>query len=519
MSASIPVPARERTASVSASDPPSSIPIPANTRGIPASSFGPQSPGAGTSPRGYSASFSTSPSASHLRGNSLGSAFHGIARQLTAFLPPNYTLSEEPEDQEKRQGTTKILLLENINLDAAEFLKKQGYEVDHVTKAYSEEELIAKLPNYQAIGIRSKTKITQRVIDANPQLLVIGCFCIGTNQVDLDHAAKRGIAVFNSPYANSRSVAELVISEIIALSRQIVDRTHEMRAGIWNKLSKNCWEVRGKTLGIVGYGHIGSQLSVLAEAFGMTVIYYDVIPIMPLGTARQVETLGELLSRADFVTLHVPEIQDTIGMMGEAEFAQMKTGSFFINNARGRVVDLSALASALESGHLAGAAVDVFPKEPGANGPGFNETLGEFIPRLRNVPNLILTPHIGGSTEEAQRAIGSEVSTALARYLNYGTSLGAVNFPEVDLRAITTSDERHIRVCHVHRNEPGVLRGINNILADHNIEKQYSDSKGDIAYLMADISGVGEEEVVGIYNAIKNTRANILTRLLCEWLR
>ncbi|WVW80936.1 phosphoglycerate dehydrogenase [Kwoniella bestiolae CBS 10118] len=512
MSSSVPVPGR-RT-SVSASDPPNFIPIPTNTRGIPTTSFGAQSPPSSTAAGGLSGSFSTSPSASsHMRAGSasVGSVFHGMARQLTAFLPVTYPLEEEPE---KRQGKTKVLLLENINLDAAQFLKDQGFEVDHVTKAWSEEELISKLPHYQAIGIRSKTKITQKVIDANPQLLVIGCFCIGTNQVDLEHAARRGIAVFNSPYANSRSVAELVISEIIALSRQIVDRTHEMRAGIWNKISKNCWEIRGKTLGIVGYGHIGSQLSVLAESFGMQVVYYDVIPIMPLGSARQVDSLDELLSKADFVTLHVPEIPDTINMIGEAQFAQMKTGSFFINNARGKVVDLAALAAALESKHLAGAAVDVFPKEPGSNGPGFNDALGDFIPRLRNCSNLILTPHIGGSTEEAQRAIGSEVSNALYRYLTYGTSLGSVNFPEVDLRAITTNDERHIRVCHVHRNEPGVLKSINNILADHNIEKQFTDSKGDIAYLMADISGVGQEEVEGIYNGIKNTRANILTRLL-----
>jgi D-3-phosphoglycerate dehydrogenase len=311
-------------------------------------------------------------------------------------------------------------------------------------------------------------------------------------------------------------VAELVISEIVALSRQLVDRSTEMHQGIWQKVSKGCWEIRGKTLGIVGYGHIGSQLSVLAEAFGMTVIYYDVIPIMPLGSARQVETLEDLLRNADFVTLHVPEIPDTIGMMGSEQFGQMKQGAYFINNARGKVVDLSAMADALESKQLAGAAVDVFPKEPGSNGPGFSENLGDFIPRLHRAKNLILTPHIGGSTEEAQRAIGSEVANALTRYLNYGTTLGAVNYPEVDLRAITTQDERHIRICHVHRNEPGVLRRINEILGSHNIEKQFSDSKGDIAYLMADISNVGEEEVEEIYNSIRKTPANILTRLLCK---
>lgn len=456
---------------------------------------------------------SSSPSTS-TRGRS-GSTLT-FARQLTAFLPSTYPLNEESEEN-KKHGTIKVLLLENINVDAAEFLKKQGYEVDYQTRAFSEEELLQKLPEYHAVGIRSKTKITAKVIDACPQLLVIGCFCIGTNQVDLTHASRKGIPVFNSPFSNSRSVAELVIAEIVSLSRQLFDRSSEMHAGRWQKVSKGCWEIRGKTLGIVGYGHIGSQLSVLAEAFGMSVIYYDVVPIMPLGSARQVESLQEMLGKADFVTLHVPEIPDTIGMIGATEFSQMKQGAYFINNARGKVVDLGALADALESGQLAGAAVDVFPKEPGSNGPGFNDSLGDFIPRLCAAKNLILTPHIGGSTEEAQRAIGSEVTTALVRYLNYGTTVGAVNFAEVDLRAITTQDERHIRVCHVHRNEPGVLRRINEILSEHNIEKQFSDSKGDIAYLLADISDVGEEEVETIYNRISKTPANILTRLLCEF--
>jgi D-3-phosphoglycerate dehydrogenase len=457
---------------------------------------------------------STSPGAAGSFGGRSLKAF-GTARQLQAFLPAAFpAFPEEEGTATPRTGKIKILLLENISLEAAQFLKNAGYEVDHFTKAFSEAELLDKLPGYHAVGIRSKTKITAKVVEKCSQLLVIGCFCIGTNQVDLETAAKHGIAVFNSPFSNSRSVAELVISEIIALSRQLVDRASEMRAGIWNKVSKACWEVRGKTLGIVGYGHIGSQLSVLAESFGMNVIYYDVIPIMPLGTARQVETFEQLLSTADFVTLHVPEVPDTIGMMGAAEFAQMKEGAFLINNARGKVVDLPALADALESRHLAGAAVDVFPKEPGSNGPGFNEDLGDFIPRLRKLPNLIMTPHIGGSTEEAQRAIGNEVANALSRYLNYGTSIGSVNFPEVDLRAITADDVRHIRVCHVHRNEPGVLRAINAILGSHNIEKQFSDSKGDVAYLMADISGVGHEEVREIYEAINGTRANILTRLL-----
>ncbi|BEI79613.1 hypothetical protein CcaverHIS002_0101420 [Cutaneotrichosporon cavernicola] len=498
-------PQKIRRPSVTASDPPTTIPIPSNPRGLVESAF------SATSPTQH---LSTSPGAAGSFGGRSLKAF-GSARQLHAFLPATFpAFPEEEGTATPRAGKIKILLLENISLEAAQFLKNAGYEVDHSTKAFSEQELLDKLPAYHAVGIRSKTKITAKVIEKCTQLLAIGCFCIGTNQVDLATAAKHGIAVFNSPFSNSRSVAELVISEIIALSRQLVDRASEMRAGIWNKVSKACWEVRGKTLGIVGYGHIGSQLSVLAESFGMNVIYYDVVPIMPLGTARQVDTLEHLLQTADFVTLHVPEIPDTIGMMGPAEFAQMKEGAFLINNARGKVVDLPALADALESRHLAGAAVDVFPKEPGSNGPGFSEDLGDFIPRLRKLPNLIMTPHIGGSTEEAQRAIGNEVANALSRFLNYGTSIGAVNFPEVDLRAITADDSRHIRVCYVHRNEPGVLRAINAILANHNIEKQFSDSKGDVAYLMADISGVGHEEVREIYEAINGTRANILTRLL-----
>lgn len=254
------------------------------------------------------------------------------------------------------------------------------------------------------------------------------------------------------------------MAEVVCLSRQLTDRAREMREGVWNKVSKGCWEVRGKTLGIVGYGHIGTQLSVLAEAFGMQVIYYDVMPIMPLGSAQQIENFHEFLGQADFVTLHVPELEETKNMIKADEIAHMKDGAYLINNARGTVVDLEALAAALESGKLAGAAVDVFPKEPGANGPTFNDNLNPtFSSRIQKAPNTILTPHIGGSTEEAQRMIGAEVSGALTRYLNYGSSIGAVNFPEVDLRAITAEDDKHIRVCYVHRNEPGTLRAINEV--------------------------------------------------------
>jgi D-3-phosphoglycerate dehydrogenase / 2-oxoglutarate reductase len=327
-------------------------------------------------------------------------------------------------------------------------------------------------------------------------------------------AAKAGVPVFNSPFSNSRSVAELVIAEIVSLSRQLCDRVREMHDGVWNKVSKGCWEIRGKTLGIVGYGHIGSQLSVLAEAFGMRVIFYDVINIMALGSARQVESLEKLLQQADFVTLHVPELPETTGMISSKQLAQMKKGSYLINNARGKVVDIPALIASLKSGQLAGAAIDVFPSEPGSNGPHFDDQLNQWATALRALPNVILTPHIGGSTEEAQQMIGEEVSQALGRYLSYGSTVGAVNFPEVDLRAIAADEKNFVRVCYVHTNTPGVLRQVNEILASHNVEKQFSDSKGDVAYLMADIADVSEEDIQSIHDRINNTRANIITRLL-----
>jgi D-3-phosphoglycerate dehydrogenase len=287
-----------------------------------------------------------------------------------------------------------------------------------------------------------------------------------------------------------------------------------MHNGVWNKVSKGCWEIRGKTLGIVGYGHIGSQLSVLAEAFGMRVVFHDIVPIMPLGSARQVDSLDALLELADFVTLHVPESPETRGMIGAPQLARMKRGAYLINNARGTVVDIPALIAALQSKHLAGAALDVFPAEPRANGPSFDGALNAWADALRALPNIILTPHIGGSTEEAQQMIGEEVSGALERYLLFGTSVGAVNFPEVDLRAITADQRNFVRVCHVHHNIPGVLRRVNEILSDHNVEKQFSDSKGPVAYLMADIADVSEEDVQSIYEQINRTDANIITRLL-----
>ncbi|SOV06703.1 probable 3-phosphoglycerate dehydrogenase [Ustilago sp. UG-2017a] len=478
---------------------------------------------AGFSPPANAGSFSAmmaAQQAAQLLAN--GSAIHPSTSPPTSFSPTRARAASQSVPLSAPRlltpfdtGDIKILLLENVSQGAVKMLKEQGYQVDFNTKSWSEEELIQNIGQYHAIGIRSKTKLTDKVFRAAHKLLVVGCFCIGTNQVDLEAAAKAGVAVFNSPFANSRSVAELVIGEMISLSRHLGDRVNEMRAGTWNKVSKGCYEVRGKVLGIVGYGHIGSQLSVLAEAMGMHVIYYDVVPLMPLGSARQVPTLNELLGSADFVSLHVPELAETKNMIRAEQIKAMKKGSYLINNARGSVVDIPALVEGLKSGHLAGAAVDVFPKEPAASGPGtFSNELNSWASELCQLPNVMLTPHIGGSTEEAQRMIGIEVSDALIRYINVGGSIGAVNFPEVDLRAITEADSRVIRICYVHQNQPGSLRAVNEILGSFNVDKQHSDSHKDVAYLMADISGVSENDVREIYDRISKTNANILTRLL-----
>lgn len=364
----------------------------------------------------------------------------------------------------------KILLLENINQVAVKMLTRQGFEVEVHSKALPEDVLIEKIKEVHAIGIRSKTKLTEKVLSHAKNLLAIGCFCIGTNQVDLEYTSKHAVAVFNSPFSNSRSVAELIIGEIITLSRQLGDRNREMHTGSWNKVSRGCYEIRGKTLGIVGYGHIGSQLSVLAEAMGMNVIFYDVLQLMPLGTARAVSSLDELLQNSDFVTLHVPETTETMNMVREREISLMKPGSFLLNASRGSVVDIHALASALKSGHLAGAAIDVYPQEPLTNGDG-------FMSELQNCPNTILTPHIGGSTEEAQRMIGVEVATAITKCILNGCTFGAVNYPELDLRLVeVTKGEKTVRVVNTHRNVPGVLK-VSHRCPTSNINKRRKSMK------------------------------------------
>ena len=411
-------------------------------------------------------------------------------------------------------GDIKILLLENVNSIAVETLKAQGYQVEFHKASLPEAELIEKIRDVQVIGIRSKTKLSKQVLQHARNLVVIGCFCIGTNQVDLEYAKSKGIAVFNSPFSNSRSVAELVISEIVMLARQLGDRNNELHSGVWNKVSAKCWEIRGKTLGIVGYGHIGSQLSVLAEAMGMSVLYYDVIPIMSLGMTKQVNSLHALLSKSDFVTLHVPEIPETFNMMGPAEFDAMKQGSYLINASRGSVVDIPAFINASKSGKLAGGAIDVFPNEPAGNGPFFNNELNAWSSELCSLKNVILSPHIGGSTEEAQEKIGAEVAEYLVKYINEGSSIASVNLPEVALRSITLDDEPHVRVLFVHHNRAGALRAVNDIFSEYNIKAQFSDSAGSVAYLIADIGDVNEGNLRELSAKLESSEFNIKSRLL-----
>jgi D-3-phosphoglycerate dehydrogenase len=367
----------------------------------------------------------------------------------------------------------KILLCENIHPSAKVDLEKNGFDVELITYAPDESELLKILPNFQAIGIRSKTKMTKKVIEENRHLLSIGCFCIGTNQVDLEAAKSCAMPVFNAPHSNTRSVAELVIGEAICLARQIGDRSMWAHQGKWDKSAVGSFEVRGKTIGIVGYGHIGSQVSVLAESMGMKVLYFDVVKKLPLGNAEQVNTMKDLLAMSDFVTLHVPELPETKDMIAKTQLNQMKKGSYLINASRGSVVVINDLAECLKSGHISGCAVDVFPSEPASNKESFTSPLQEL-------KNVILTPHIGGSTEEAQVNIGGEVSESLRRFLKTGSSHGSVNFPQVDLPVKVDSS----RILNIHSNEPGVLSRINSIIADSgaNIDGQYLATVETVGY-------------------------------------
>jgi len=399
-------------------------------------------------------------------------------------------------------NSLKILLVENIHHVAKERLEEEGFKVDLLSHAPSEEELLKILPNYQVLGIRSKTEITAKVLESNPHLYMIGAFCIGTNQVDLKAARKEGIPVFNAPHSNTRSVAELVIAEMIVLSRQLGDRNTLAHKGEWMKSAVGSREVRGKTLGIVGYGHIGSQVSILAEDLGMRVVFYDVLKKLPLGNAVAKSSLDELLKVSDFVSLHVPETPQTKDMIGAKQLKHMKKDSYLINASRGTVVVIEDLVESLKSKHLAGCAIDVFPAEPASNKI-------KFITPLQGLENVILTPHIGGSTEEAQLAIGIEVAESFRRYLKIGSSSGAVNFPNVDLPV----KQGTTRILNVHRNEPGVLGEINGIISREgaNIEAQYLSTDDKIGYMVMDLSSPRAQQLA---DDIQKLSRSIRTRVV-----
>ncbi|MEZ4259917.1 MAG: phosphoglycerate dehydrogenase [Polyangiaceae bacterium] len=400
------------------------------------------------------------------------------------------------------KGEIKVLLLESIHATAHELFATEGFQVESVPGALSEDELCARVGKFDLIGIRSKTRLTARVLEAGKNLLGVGAFCIGTNQIDLETANRLGIPVFNSPFSNTRSVAELVISEIVALSRHLGDRSREIHEGKWRKTAAGSFEVRGKTVGIIGYGHIGSQVGVLAENMGMRVVSYDIRTTLPMGNNRAVGSLDELFDEADFVTLHVPETPETRMMIGKAELAAMKKGACLLNLSRGSVVDIAALADALKAKHIGGAAIDVYPEEPEGN-------TDDFKTPLQGLPNVILTPHIGGSTLEAQANIGREVGTSLIRLTNAGATTGAVNFPQIEL---PPKRETH-RVLNVHKNVPGVLSDINKIVSEKsaNIMGQVLSTDPNIGYLIMDL----DKEVAGDVNtAIAALPASIKTRIL-----
>jgi D-3-phosphoglycerate dehydrogenase len=390
----------------------------------------------------------------------------------------------------------KVLILENIDKEATKLFKNEGYQVEIINSALDEEELCEKIKDISVLCIRSKTEVTKKVLENASRLMAVGAFCIGTNQIDLKTCQEKGIAAFNAPYSNTRSVVELAIGEIIMLMRNIPDRTAEMHAGIWSKTATGSFEVRGKNLGIIGYGNIGTQLSVVAEALGMKVFYYDVIDKMPLGNATQCKTLKELLNIADVVTLHVDGRKTNSNMIGEAEFKEMKDGVIFLNLSRGHVVDIPSMTANLKSGKIAGAGVDVFPYEPKNNKE-------EFVNELRGMKNVILTPHIGGSTAEAQFNIAAFVPDKMISYINTGNTFHSVNFPAIQLPKL----ENAHRLIHIHRNVSGILAQINNSLAKHgvNIMGQYLKTNDLIGYVITDIDKKYDEAVMKDLKEIENT--------------
>ncbi|KRD99940.1 D-3-phosphoglycerate dehydrogenase [Bosea sp. Root381] len=401
----------------------------------------------------------------------------------------------------------KVLLLEGINDSAADLLVNAGYtNMQRLPKALDREALLKAIEGVHVLGIRSRTQLTEEIFAHASRLFAVGCFSVGTNQVDLQAARSRGVPVFNAPFSNTRSVAELTIGEIVMLLRRIPDRSRSAHEGGWDKSANGSFEVRGKILGIVGYGNIGSQLSTLAEAMGMRVVYYDQTDRLRHGNTDSVPSLDDLLGFADIVSLHVPETPQTAGMIGAAQIARMKPGSYLINNSRGTVVDLDAVADALRSGHLAGAAVDVFPVEPASNAD-------RFVTPLQGLPNVILTPHVGGSTEEAQERIGAEVARKMIDYSDVGSTVGAVNFPQVQLaaRAVGT------RFIHVQRNVPGMLRRLNDVFASRNVNiaAQNYQTDGEVGYVVMEADSIGAD-ARDILKEIRSLDGTIRARLLYQ---
>ena len=410
-----------------------------------------------------------------------------------------------PSELSLPKDRIKILLLEGVHESAVELLRQSGYSnVTRLATALDGEALVEAVSGVHLIGIRSRTQLTAEVIEAARKLVAVGCFCIGTNQVALGAARARGIPVFNAPYSNTRSVAELVVGEIIMLMRRIFPKSVAAHDGVWDKSAANSWEIRGKTLGIVGYGSIGSQLSVLAEALGMRVVYFDVIDKLGHGNACPAPTLDSLLAQSDVVSLHVPATPETRNLIGPAQIARMKPGSFLLNNARGHVVDLEALAGALREKHLLGAAIDVFPVEPGSNNEPFSTP-------LQGLDNVILSPHIGGSTAEAQDRIGVEVARKLIAYSDVGATLGAVNFPEVQLPA----RPRGTRFMHVHNNVPGILGKINDIFssAGVNLAAQYLETDAEIGYVVVE-ADTDRDDAAQLLEQLRALDGTIRARLL-----
>jgi len=391
----------------------------------------------------------------------------------------------------------KVLFLENISEKAVQYFKLQGYtDVKKMSGALSEEELIKVIKDVHILGIRSKTFISKKVLDSAKKLQAIGCFCIGTNQVDIKACKQKGVAVFNAPYSNTRSVAELVIGSSIMLIRKIIDKNKAAHEGIWNKEAKGSYELRGKTLGLIGYGNIGTQTGIMAEAMGMKVKFYDVEAKLPLGNAVSVKSIKDLVSSSDIISVHVPETFQTKNLISNEVIKQCKTGSILINYARGEVVDLNALVAALKSKHITGAAIDVYPLEPEKNGDKFETP-------LQGLSNVILTPHIGGSTEEAQENIGEDVSVKLYQYLERGVSNGSHTIPDISLPPV---DGAH-RILHIHRNVPGVLSAINTVMSKNkiNIVGQYLKTNEEIGYVVLDVDSKLSKKAIELLRDVKET--------------